>query len=138
MNTVKGPTDWEYRLIARCLIESDVLYGTHREIWTHTSAWRALATWRECIDTITMLIGDSHGVQASFIKACVMQADGISEAPFCLDEIAEFLVNDGEARKYWRVMCQDEMFPHSCPRCGAAAFVGFIQVDCKARCQTGT
>lgn len=138
--TGPGPTDAEYRLVARCLIHEGVLIGSFAEVWTHTSAWRALSTWRECVDSITMLIGGGHGVEASFVKACVMQADGISKVPFCLDEVAEFLVTDAEARRYWHVMCADDRFPHRCAHCGAAAFVGFLQIDCKAKCRltTGT
>ena len=129
-----GPSDDEFILIARCLLEQGILIGSHEEIWTHGSAWRALGTWRECVDAITLLAGGNHGIKASFVKACVMQADGIHETPFCLDEIAEFIVNDPDARKHWISMCSDDRYPHRCPRCNAAAFIGFNQVDCRARC----
>lgn len=29
----------------------------------------------------------------------------------------------------------DEDFPHRCPHCEAAAFVGLTKVDCKAQCR---
>ncbi len=129
-----GPSPEEFRLVARCLLESGVLIGSPEEIWTHSSAFRALETLRECVDAIVQLIGGKHGVKASFVKACVMQADGLSEAPFCLDEVAEFLVHDGEARRYWQGHVSDDMYPHRCPVCGAAAFIGFLQIDCKGSC----
>lgn len=131
---IRGPTDKEYRLVARCLIQQGVLIGSHEQIWTHQSAWRALGTWRECIDAVTLLIGGRHGVEASFVKACVMQADGLDGVPFCLDEVAEFMVEDAEARAYWQAVTPDDRFPHRCPQCGCAAFIGFLQVECKARC----
>lgn len=130
----EGPTQKEYRLVARCLLESGLQIGSYEEIWTSTQAWRALGTLRECMDAITLLIGGNHAVKASFVKACVMQADGISETPYVLDEMAEFLVSDDEARQYWQTMTGDDMFPHRCPHCKAAAYVGFLQVECKARC----
>lgn len=134
MISVRPPSALEHKLVARCLLENGVLIGSHAEIWTSGIAWRALGTFRECIDAITLLIGGGHAVQASFVKACVMQADGLSEVPFCLDEIAEFMVNDPEARLYWHVRVRDDMYPHACPRCGSAAYVGFLQIECRARC----
>lgn len=130
------PSLKEQHLLSRCLIEAGVFPETStRQLWGSPLAWVAYSTWRECLDALTILIGGGHGVEASFVKACVMQADGISEVPYCLDEIAEFMVDDAEARAYWQQLCQDDMFPHVCPRCGAAAFVGFLIVECKAQCQ---
>lgn len=128
------PTKAEKMLIARCLLECGELIGSVDDIWTSPRAYRALTTWRMCIDAIVDLIGGSHAVQASFIKACVMQTDGISATPAFLEEIAEFLVSDTLARLYWQSLVSDKHFPHRCPHCNAAAFIGFLQVDCKARC----
>lgn len=122
-------------LVARCLMESGLLIGDDiDQIWTHPSTFRALATWRMCIDAIVDIIGAKHAVQASFIKACVMQTDGLQSAPFALDDIAEFMVTDVMARLYWDALIGDDHYPHRCPHCGSAAFVGFLQVDCKSRC----
>lgn len=129
------PTRVEKTLIARCLMESGLLIGDDAEqIWTHPWAARTLVTWRLCIDAIVELIGGRHGVQASFIKACVMQTDGLEGVPFALDDVAEFLVTDELARLYWDTLVEDARYPHRCPHCRSAAFVGFLQVDCKARC----
>lgn len=129
------PTKSERFHIARCLTMYGVLIGSEREIWTHPSATRALVTWRLCLEAITELIGGRHGIEASFIQACVMQLEDVVEVPFALSEVAEYLATDSTARLYWRLMCLDrENFPHRCPHCGAAAFVGFNLVDCKARC----
>jgi hypothetical protein len=128
------PTEVERRLIARALLESGLLIGNVVEIWTHPRAYRALTTWRMCMEAITDLIGGGHGIQASFVKACVMQFDGLEGVPWGLEEIAEFLVDDPLARMYWDAMIPDKHYPHRCPRCESAAFVGFLQVDCKARC----
>lgn len=130
----EGPTDKEYRLVARCFLESGTLIGSYEDIWSVPAAWRALGTFRMCMDAITLLIGGGHAVKASFVKACVMQTDGISEAPYLLDEMAEFLVDDDEARTHWQTFITEDRFPHRCPRCSAAAFIGFLQVECKARC----
>jgi hypothetical protein len=129
------PTKAEKLLIARCLMESGLLIGDNADqIWTHPRAYRALATWRLCIDAIVELIGGRHGVQASFVKACVLQADGLDGVPFALEEVADFLVTDDLARLYWDALIGDTHYPHRCPHCQSAAFVGFLQVDCKARC----
>jgi hypothetical protein len=132
---IEIPSEKEMKLVARCMLESSILIGSQKDIWTHPSAWRMLTTFRECINAITTLIGGNHGVKASFIKACVMQSDGMSEVPFALDEVAEFLVDDNEARVYWQTMCIDDMFPHTCPHCGAAAYIGYLLVECKGKCQ---
>ena len=133
--TLRPPSTSERHLVARCLFDSEALIGSEDEIWTHPDAMRALGTFRECIDAITLLIGGKHGVAASFVKACVMQADGITSIPFMLDDVAEFLTTNGEARAYWQSLCQDDRFPHRCPWCGAAAFWGFLQIECKANCR---
>ncbi len=132
-----NPTGHEKKLIAKCLLEAGILIGSPTEIWSHQMAWRALETWRLCVDAITLLIGGRHGVQPSFIKACVMQTEGLKEGPFCLDDIAEFLAADPQARMYWDALTSDDRFPQRCPHCKAAAYVGFNEVDCKARCQSG-
>ncbi len=121
-------------LVARCLMESGLLIGSTDEIWSHPRAYRTLGTWRMCVDAITELIGGGHGIQASFVKACVLQTEGLGEVPFALEEVADFLVTDTMARLYWDSLVADRHYPHRCPHCGAAAFVGFNLVDCKAAC----
>ena len=135
--TGTSPSHKERRLLARCLLESGVLIGSVDEIWTHGIPWKALPTFRECVESITLLVGGGHAVRAPFVKSCVLQSTRVGFAPFCLDEIAEFLVADGEARDYWDGQVSDDMYPHRCPFCGAAAFIGFNQVECKASCQSG-
>ena len=134
------PTKIERMLVARALCEAGELIGSTDEIWSHPSAFRALATWRLCINAITALIAGKHGVQASFIKSHVMKhTAGMSNlgsiTPFCLDSIAEFMVTDTMARLYWDSITNDPHYPQRCPRCGAAAFIGYTQIDCKARCK---
>jgi hypothetical protein len=130
------PSPMERALVARALCEQGVLIGTADDIWTHPSAYRALFTWRLCVDAISLLIGGGHGVQASFVKACVMQMDEVGgTVPFALDEIADFMMTDGVARLYWTCFVSDDDWPHRCPHCGAAAFVGYLLVDCRARCE---
>lgn len=132
----ESPSKSERELIGRCLLEcGELIADDIDQVWTHPLAYRALKTWRLCVDAITELIGGGHGVQASFVKACVMQTDGLRDAPFLLDEIAEFMIIDGRARKYWDGLTVDKWFPHRCPHCRAAAFIGYLQVDCKARCK---
>lgn len=122
-------------LVARALMESGELIGSEDEIWSSPYAYRALVTWRLCIEAITELIGGGHGVQASFVKACVMHMDDMStNAPYALDAIAEFMVGDTLCRLYWSALVSDQDYPHRCPHCNAAAFIGFLQVDCKACC----
>lgn len=130
----EAPSEQERQVVARCLLVQGVLIGSVDDIWTHQSAWRALVTLRLCIKAIGMLYRGGHGVQASYIKAIVMQEDDLVGAPFCLDEMAEFLCDDAVARVYWDTRVLDRDFPHRCPHCGAAAYVGFLQVWCKARC----
>ena len=129
-----GPSRIERALVARALLEGAVLIGSPDDIWSSPLAFRALATFRMCVEAITELIGGGHGVQASFVKACVLQMDGLGGVPYALEEMAEFLVSDTVARMYWDGMTCDSRFPHRCPHCSSAAYVGFLQVDCKASC----
>ncbi len=138
---IREPTSAEHALVGRCLLECGILIGSIQEIWTHPHALKALGTWRECVDAVTLLIGGGHGVVPSFIKSCVMQltqSGGQGITPPFLDDIAEWMTEDPRARAYWQNLVPDDLFPHRCPHCGNAAFVGFIQVDCKAKCLTGT
>lgn len=128
------PSAPERRLVARCLLDKGILIGNEEEIWTHQSAWRTLGTFRMCMEAIRMLYRGGHGVQASYVKAIVMQEDGLEGVPFALDEVAEFMLEDPECRMYWDGMLGDRHFPHRCPHCGAAAFIGLKEVWCKARC----
>lgn len=112
-----------------------ILIGTVDEIWTHSSATRALRTWRQCITAIQRLSDHGQGIFSSWVKAIVMQ-DAAGMAPFALDEIAEFIVQNPEARVYWQSVLVDDRFPHRCPHCKvSAAFIGFNQVECKSRCR---
>lgn len=130
-----GPNASERRLIARCLFEGGVLIGSPDEIWSHSDAYRALGTWRECIDAITQLTDGKHMVRASFVKACVMQSEDLNgQVPFELETIADFVTSDSEARHYWDQLMADDRFPGRCPFCGAAAYIGFFQIECKSRC----
>jgi hypothetical protein len=117
------------------MLQQGLLIGNEEEIWTHQNAWRALGTFRECVDAITLLIGGSHGVEASFVKACVMQAEGLAGTPYALDEIAEFMVTDSECRHYWQTQTNDDRFPDRCPFCGGAGWIGFNLIECKGRCR---
>ncbi|MBV9125672.1 MAG: hypothetical protein JO112_20170 [Planctomycetes bacterium] len=128
------PSAAERAMVARCLLLSGLRIGSVDEIWTHNDAWRALVTLRMCMDAIRMLVRGQHSVQASYVKAIVMQDDDLTDTPFALDEVAEFLLNDPQGRHYWDSRVEDKHFPHRCPHCDAAAFVGFLQVWCKARC----
>lgn len=113
-----------------------ILIGSVDEIWTHSAAYRALATWRHCMDAMQRLTDHGQGIFASWIKAIVMQDVGGDPVPFSLDELAEFMVTDSMARSYWTGCVKDDRFPHRCPLCKtAAAFVGFNQVECRARCR---
>jgi hypothetical protein len=132
------PSPKEWRLVARCLLEEGILIGSYTEIWTDPLPWRVLPTFRECIDAITVLIGGGHGVEPSFVKACVMHSSSDGFVSYFLDEVAEFVVKDPEARAYWETLVTDDRFPHRCPHCPAAAYVGYLQVECKAECRSGS
>ncbi len=134
IDVTRVPSDTEYRLVARCMLENGILIGSHAELWGHGSAWLVLLTMRQCIEAITELIGGGHGVQKSFVKSCVMQMDGVTSVPYHLEDITEFLIDDSEARAYWQSLCTDDRYPHRCPACGMAAFIGFLLIDCKGEC----
>jgi hypothetical protein len=124
-------------LVYRCLLTQGVMIGSEDDIWkgAPSSAFRALATLRLCISAIGDLTEGRHTVRAGFVKAVVMQTNGLSDSPYCLDEMAEFLMEDAEARSYWDSVMLDDRFPVRCPICKtAAAFVGINSVECKAKC----
>lgn len=133
------PTGSERFLLGRCILDANLLFADDVEqVWSQPTAFKALVTWRLCIDAIVELIGGRHGIQASFIQACVMQTDGLKSAPIWLEEISEYLVSNTLARLYWTALISDAHYPHRCPHCSAAAYVGFLQVECKARCSAST
>lgn len=129
------PTKRERWLVYRCLLTEGVLIGNEEEIWSVQAAYRALATMRLCIDAIERLIAIGFSVEETNVKSVVMQVDDLGDVPFVLDEMAHFLVIDSGARHYWQTRLRDEKFPHTCDRCGAAAYIGLNQVECKAGCR---
>lgn len=128
------PTPSERNLIAKSLILCGELIGSVDDIWTHPNAFKALGTWRFCMEAIAELVSNRYTVMPSFIKSIVLKKCIATGWPYLLDEIAEFLVNDNAARRYWDGVISDPHYPHRCPHCNSAAFVGFLQIDCKVRC----
>lgn len=132
---MKQPTAKEKYLIARFMTVYRHMSCSVDEVWTSQDAYVALTTWRYCVDAIDELVKGNHGVQPSFIKAYVMQLTTIPSTPRFLDDMAEFITDDQVARAYWDSILKDSHYPHSCPNCGSAAFIGFLQIDCKASCR---
>ena len=114
------------------------MVGSEDDIWSGAPgpAFRALVTLRMCIEAIRDLVEGKHTVTASFVKAVVMQSDDLVDAPFCLSEMAEFLMNDSEGRDYWTGAMPDDRYPVTCPLCKvSAAYVGANTVECKSKCE---
>ena len=132
---VSEPNPKERRIVGRCLLEMAVLIGSVDEIWTDVAAYRALETLRMCVDAIRLLVNGKHAVKSSFVKSVVIQTNDLGGTPYCLDEVAEFIMTDGEARAYWDTQVPDELHPSKCPLCGAYAYVGLNEIDCKAGCR---
>ena len=131
---MKNPSDEERWIVWRCLLESGILIGSIIETWTHRNAWLMLGTLRECIDALMLIIDSGISVHPDTIKVCVMQSEGLDCVPFSLGEMTHFLCENPRARNYWQTFVPDSHYPHKCPKCGFAAFIGFNLVDCKARC----
>lgn len=129
------PSSEERWIVWKCLMDNGLLIGSLDEVWTHRNAWLLLTTLRECMDAISLIVGAGIAVHSETIKSCVMQSDGMDTAPFGLSYMAEFLYEDNRARTYWQSMTPDDKFPHKCPYCKSAAFIGFNMVDCKAKCK---
>lgn len=135
MSRQPSPNAVERTLIARCLLNEGILIGSPSEIWSHPYSTRTLITWRECMEAIGVLTATKHAVHPSHIKSIVMRQRSADDIPLHLDEVADFLVKDNEARRYWDTAVTDERFPHRCPLCKTgAAFVGLNLVECKAKC----
>lgn len=122
-------------MVYRCLLTEGVLIGNEEEIWSVPAAYRTLVTMRLCIDAIGRLATAGFSVDETNVKSVVMQTDGLDGIPFVLDEMTHFLVDDPGARHYWQTRLHDEKFPHTCDRCGAAAYIGLNQIECKAGCR---
>jgi hypothetical protein len=129
------PSPKEKRIITRCMNEQDVVYGDTEYIWSQPSAYRMLATMRLCLDAIVNLANMHHEVNPSFIVAVVMQTNDMGEPPFGLTEMAEHLCTNTDARAYWVSMMTDGQYPHRCPFCGAAAYIGLRMIECKSECR---
>lgn len=132
---IAPPNVLERDHVARFLLTDMILIGSVDEIWTHQTAFRALATWRLCIQAIQRLVAARQSVLPSYVKAVVMQLPDVVDSPFALDEIAEFMVTDERVRRYWDGLVLDRNYPLRCPLCKVgAAYVGMNEVDCKSRC----
>lgn len=131
------PSKIEKRHVWRAILIQDVMIISEEDLWAnHPIAFRALVTMRLCMDAIQRLIDGQHEVNAGFVKAVVMQGDDMDgEVPFMLDEMAEYLMTDEEARRWWQSQIADSRYPHRCPFCSAAAYIGFNQIECRALCR---
>lgn len=129
------PTQKEKRLVWRCMNDQDIHYGDQDYIWSQGSAYQLLVTLRLCVESIVHLTNMHNEVTPDFVKTVVIQTNDLEGLPFCLDEMSMFLCIDAEAKSYWSTFCFDGAFPHKCPFCGAAAYIGLRMVDCRAMCR---
>lgn len=133
--TEMDPTPAERRLVYRCFLHQMILLGNEEEIWSVPDAWRMLNTLRSCVSGIEALTKVGFPVTPDGVMSATLLQVGVGPEPFHLADMAVHLCEDDEARLYWQTQLNDEKFPHRCPNCGAAAYVGFNQVDCRARCR---
>lgn len=132
------PTKAERHLVYRCLLTRHGLIGDEDDMWASPFAPPVLKALRTCVRAILNLIENREGVYASSIKMRVTSWWGTS-AVGGLDEMADFLVDDREAREYWQGLQPDSRYPHTCPLCGRSpAYVGFLTVECRSKCASSS
>ncbi len=132
--TNDSPSYGERLIVAGAMLESGELIGSLEEIWTHPLAYKCLDSLRLCVVGIQRLVASKQAVDANNIRAVVMYHNGFNVPPYMLDDLAEYLVTNPYGKLHWQQSVPDSMFPHKCPFCQAAAFIGFLQVECKANC----
>ena len=127
------PDPEEREIIAELMMSTGALIGTVDQIWTHPSSGRALVTMRRAIRAIDHLVRLGRALGATRVKMAItaLAEEGDEEYPFMLDETVKHLLEDGHARTYWDMLMPTKDYPHVCPRCGHACFIGFLQIDCK-------
>jgi hypothetical protein len=130
-----SPSYGEKLIVAGAMMECGELIGSLEEIWTHPLAYKCLGTLRLCVEGIQRLVASKQAVDADSIKAVVMYHNGFQPAPYMLSDLAEYLTVNSYARLHWSTQVPDSMFPHRCPFCSAAAFIGFLQIECKNDCR---
>lgn len=117
-----------------CLIDAGALVGSVDEIMSTKMGREAHVTLRMCVDAVRYLIERKMALSRQNLKLIVCSE--CTSPPPNIDEMAAFFVDNKLARKFWRGRIQDpDLFPHVCPLCGGAAFIGFAQVDCRSRCE---
>ena len=138
--SVRLPTNQERLVLWEMMLRSQALSGGLDEVWRHPATWRALGTMRRAVRSLDGLARLGRAVAASRVKRGMEGLpflEGEEDPPFMLDEVVEHLLCDGRAKDYWMRLMPDERFPHQCPLCGLAAFVGFTQVECRHGCFGG-
>ncbi len=128
------PSDEERVIVAELFMHEQVLIGSVDEIWTHRDAPRLLTTVRRAIRGIAHLHRVGRVLGPSRLIATMESfpyGPDEDDPPFMGSDAVKYLLTDGHALLYWAKLMPDRGHPHSCPRCGAPAYIGLTRVECK-------
>lgn len=121
------------RLVASCLLEEGILIGSLDDIMGHHLFPMALFTFRECNSAIEYILENRMSLTKQNIRL-IANSHTQSRLEY-LDEIVDLCLNNTLARMFWRSRVPDpELYPHRCPDCLGAAFIGIVSIDCRSRC----
>lgn len=125
----------ERRLVSRCLLESSVLICSEDDMLHHPLGFSGLVAFRFCVSSIGVLLSKKVAVSQPNVKltAIIEYGGELANIPL-INELSTFCVDDNAARAFWRGRIPMGSYPHMCPQCDSACFIGFNQIDCRLRC----
>ena len=121
----------EREIVADIMASAENLIGSVDDLWTHPSARRIHTTLGLVVLGLFELVAAGRAIGMSRLRTAVYGIAPRGSELYALDEVMQHLMTDPKARCFWDDLMPDKSYPHRCPRCSLAAFVGFNRVSCK-------
>lgn len=130
------PNTEESWIVWNCFLQFGILLGSEEEVWSHQFAFAGLKTMRLLVETIKFFAKENQEISVYNLETYLLKnnVEFNNDQYSYSSEMSDFLIYNPRARVYWQSLLKDDKFPHLCPFCGRAAYIGFMQIECKAKC----
>ena len=127
----RPPGRLEREVVADLVMGVDRLLGSVDDIWSHPASKKMLETVRWTTLGIFQLVREGRALGPTRVIASTRALLPPGTRLHAIVEVVDHLLSDSKARRYWDDLMPDALHPHTCPRCGLGAYVGFREVECR-------